>query len=198
MKLTMCLFLTLAFSQLAAAQTATPQDAPPDLQVKAKPFKAAGYAGPPPPVSFHEPNLPGPKARDGMILAMPGEDVRRAAEAVERDTARARASSRIPGTKTHGVEMHVKNTGRKIIVLTEATLLITTDGEELASLPLTFRVVLGPGKGERITWSDRRMSYEFKERFHAGVKKRRAEARLRVELVEYDDGSVWRRPVSAP
>ena len=198
MKVVAGLILTLACSVAPAAQTAASTDAPPDLELKAKPYRKKPSTWRPPPFE-PSPVFGGERSSPSNPRPQSTAATTRGVE-VEAATAQVRTMSGhtqprgAAKDEVRGVEVQLKNKGPKVIALTKATLLILEGEQELASVPLTIRGPLKGGKSDRVNWSDVEMPLEFKEKFRAALQDGRASAVLRVERIEYEDGAAWQRP----
>lgn len=113
---------------------------------------------------------------------------------VERDTATLKdlddARKKPPSLK-----VYVTNYGRNAVKSIVGQLLIIVDEREAARLAFTSNKKVGVNKVELLAKVDlRRLQRSVRDRFLSDLKYGYAVVRVRVQRVEYKDGSVWQHP----
>lgn len=99
------------------------------------------------------------------------------------------------GSDIAGLNIHMQNLGRKTVTSVKGELLIIIDDREAARLPFASKGKIGTGKVKRLAKLDiRKLEQPLRDRFLTAIEYDRAVARVRVERVEYEDGSVWQHP----
>ena len=176
MKAITCLLLVLILAPAQLAQTTPLNERPDDLVFNVSPRrkKVTIYT---PPTSY------------------PNDSVGRQVREVEREVAN---SSAIGGAKEGsivGLQIHVKNFGLKTITSIQGKLLIIDDGREAASLMFVSKEKLRAGKMKLIAkFSLGELTGLLRDKFVVDMEYGYAKAKLRIERVEYADGSVWQHP----